>query len=217
MTIQNEESANFLIPPREGAAFILRRGQLLRVTDIEGGQVSDLVCFSYNRKQESLSAGRTLYYNGKLFLTSGDHLYSIHSRPMLSIEGDTLGGHSCLNAPCSWEMFDTAMKHSTDPSPNCLDNLGKELMAFGVHGSQIGTPFNLFINIKIEPFTDIFNRRSVRFDVQPARSKAGEYIELKALMDLVVGLTACSHDRFNSGQPKPIGVQISAGRQRNGH
>ena len=187
----------------------------MRVTDVEGGQVADLVCFSQRLKNESFSAGKTLDYNVKLFLTVGDILYSLRSRPMMTITADTLGGHTCLNAPCSREMIDTVSDHLNDPVPNCLDNLSKALYPFGIHGSQIGTPFNLFMNIEIKDAGEIFGSPTIRLDVRPARSKAGEYIELKAEMDLIVGLSACPHDRFITGQPKPVDVLIFASQETN--
>jgi hypothetical protein len=81
------------IPPRTGTAFELAAGQRLTVIDPEGEQVSDLLAFSHADRQEHLSSGRTLDYEATLFLTTGNRLWSNRSRPMLTIEADSVGRH----------------------------------------------------------------------------------------------------------------------------
>ena len=48
-----------------------------------------------------------------------------------------------------------------------------------------------------------------KLSILPPRSKAGEAIVLRAEMDLVVGLTACSAEMSNNYKFKPIGYEIS--------
>lgn len=44
--------------------------------------------------------------------------------------------------------------------------------------------------------------------IRPPNSKAGDFVLFKALADLLVGLTACSHEETNNGVLKPIQYQI---------
>jgi len=44
--------------------------------------------------------------------------------------------------------------------------------------------------------------------ILPPRSKAGQALTLRAEMDLVVGLTACSAEMSNNYKLKPIGYEI---------
>jgi len=44
--------------------------------------------------------------------------------------------------------------------------------------------------------------------IRPPRSKAGDSITLRAEMNLVVGLTACSAEKSNNHKFKPIGYEI---------
>ena len=44
--------------------------------------------------------------------------------------------------------------------------------------------------------------------VLPPKSRTGDYIEIEALMDLIVGLTACSAEMSNNYAFKPIGYLI---------
>ena len=44
--------------------------------------------------------------------------------------------------------------------------------------------------------------------VKPPLSRAGDYIELRAEMNLLCGLTACSAEQSNNGTFKPIDYEI---------
>jgi uncharacterized protein len=64
----------------------------------------------------------------------------------------------------------------------------------------IPTAFNIFMNVPIG--TD------GRITVEPPKSKAGDFIRLRALEDLIVGLTACSAYDSCGGTFKPIHYAI---------
>ncbi len=189
------------IEPQTGAAFILKQGQIIRIIDVEGEQVSDLFCFAKDELEEVLSSGHTTDYNGKLFLSEGDILYSSQSNPMFTIVADQVGRHFMLYAPCSQEMFEKSYG-VTEAHPNCLNNLVTNLKDFGIGASQITVPFNIFMNIDIN--------RQGEITIQPPKSKAGDFIELRAEMDLIVGVTACSAGVCNNFRWTPIDVVISA-------
>ena len=53
------------LPPQSGIAFTLEKGQRMRVVDVEGEQVSDLICFAQDDPGEQFSSGRTVDYNGR--------------------------------------------------------------------------------------------------------------------------------------------------------
>ncbi len=187
------------IDPQSGAAFILKQGQIIRIIDVEGEQVADLFCFAKDDADECLSSGHTTDYNGKLFLSTGDTLYSNHSNKMLTIITDQVGRHIMLYAPCSQEMFEKSYA-VTEAHPNCLDNLAVNLKNYGIQASRITTPFNIFMNIEITPEGEI--------TINSPKSKAGNYIELRAEMDMVVGVTACSAGACNNFAWTPIDVEI---------
>ena len=93
------------IAPRTGAAIELSKGQVLTVTDPEGGQVSDLLAVSRADPREILSNGRTFDYEERIMLTTGARLWSNRSNPMLTILEDTAPAHDFLLTPCSEDTF----------------------------------------------------------------------------------------------------------------
>ena len=187
------------LEPQTGTAFKLRAGQQLRVIDLEGEQVADFIAFGAADKSEWLSSGRSIDYANRIYLTKGDILYSNRSRPMLTIVEDDVGRHDFLLTPCSPETFQIIYKN-TQPHPNCFANLAEHLAPFGIAPDSIPTTFNIFMNVEIDP--------AGALNILPPRSKAGDSILLRAEMDLIVGLTACSAEMSNNYRFKPIGYEI---------
>ena len=188
------------LEPQTGTAFELRAGQLLRVIDLEGEQVADLMAFNVADKAEWLSSGRSIDYANRIYLTTGDILYSNRSRPMFTILEDDVGRHDFLLTPCSPETFQIIYKNA-DYHPSCFENLATSLARFGVPPDSIPTTLNIFMNVEID--------RHGALKILPPRSKAGDSIFLRAEMDLIVGLTACSAEMSNNYRFKPIGFEIT--------
>lgn len=188
------------ISPRTGTSFLLPRGHELKIVDPEGEQVCDFLCYSQQDKREVLSSGRTLDYNSKLFLSEGDKFYSNRSNVMFEILGDTVGRHDFLLTPCSSDTFRIIYGHD-HPHHGCFGNLQNALKEYGIEGDDIPTTFNVFMNVAI-------NVETGELKVEPPRSKAGDYIIIRAEMDLIVGLTACSAEQSNNYAFKPIEYQI---------
>jgi uncharacterized protein YcgI (DUF1989 family) len=184
------------IAPRSGAGFTLSAGQTLTVIDPRGVQVADLLAYNAADVREVLSSGRTLDYAETIRLTTGHKLYSNRSNVMLEIVEDTVGRHDFLLTPCSYATFD----HFYPDLPRhrgCFGNLAEALAPWGVTEDMIPVAFNCFMNVPVDGPTG-------RLEVLPPVSKAGDRIVLRAAMDLVIGLTACSAPASNGGSFKPI-------------
>ncbi len=189
----------FKIDPQSGIAFTIKQGQVIRIIDVEGEQVSDLFCFAQDNIEEHLSSGHTTDYNGKLYLSKGDTLYSNQSNPMFSIIDDQVGKHIMLYAPCSQVMFEKSYGVAEAHS-NCLDNLVSNFKKYGIQASDITIPFNIFMHIKIS--------RQGKITIQSPLSKAGDFIELRAEMDMIVGVTACSAGSCNNFKWTSIEIEM---------
>ena len=188
------------IAPRSGVAFTLDKGQRLTVIDPQGEQVADLLAFCRDDIGEVISSGRTLDYASKLFLSTGDVLYSNRSREMLTIGADDVRRHDFLLTPCSKDTF-RIIYGDENPHRGCFGNLAEALAPYGVTEDMIPTAFNVFMNVTV-------NGDTGELRVEPPRSKAGDRIVLEAQMDLVIGLTACSALQSNNGSFKPIHWEV---------
>lgn len=179
----------------------MRAGQTLRVTDPRGEQVADLIAFNRDDRREYLSSGRTFDYAARLFLTTGDTLYSSRSRPMFLIGEDSVRRHDFLLTPCSADTFRIIYGHE-HPHRGCHGNLSEALAQFGIAPDQIPVTFNIFMNVEVDGITG-------EITVKPPLSKAGDHVEFVAQMNLVVGLTACSAEQSNNYSFKPIEYEVS--------
>jgi uncharacterized protein YcgI (DUF1989 family) len=188
------------IPPRSGTAFMLKAGQELKIIDPKGEQVCDLICFNAQDKAEYLSSGRTLDYASRLFLTKGDAFYSNRSRIMFRMLEDTVGRHDFLLTPCSQDTFRILYGHDK-PHRGCFGNLVEALAPYDIPADAIPVTFNVFMNVEIDG-------KSGEIQVKPPRSHAGDSIIIRAEMDLIVGLTACSAEQSNNHAFKPIDYLI---------
>ena len=192
------------LAPQTGCAVEVRRGELLKIIDPRGEQVSDLTSFAMADRAEWLSSGRTIDYANTIYVTTGHVLYSNRSRPMWTIVEDTVGRHDFLLTPCSPETF-TILYRTTGHHPSCFENLVKSLAPFGISPDAIPTTLNVFMNVDVLP--------SGELRILPPRSRAGDYIILRAEMDMIAGITACSAELSNNGRFKPIDIEIHPAAQ----
>ncbi|BBI19973.1 hypothetical protein EKJ_08200 [Qipengyuania flava] len=188
------------IPPRSGTAFELAKGASLTVIDPEGSQVSDLLAYNAQDVREVISNGRTFDYEETLHLSTGNRLWSNRSNPMLSIVEDTVRRHDFLLTPCSTATFE----HFYPEKPvhrGCFGNLAEALEPYGIGPDDIPTAFNVFMNVPVDGESGLIA-------VKPPVSRAGDRIVLRAEMDLIIGLTACSAYDSNGGSFKPIDYEL---------
>jgi len=191
------------IAPQSGCGFRMKKGDVLRVVDPQGEQVSDLFAFAADNPASSLSSGRTIDYASKIYFTTGDVLWSNDSRPMFTIIRDDVGRHDFLLTPCSQEMFEILYRHRGH-HPSCFENLVAAFAPFSIGPERISTTFNIFMRVDVSPDGSVA--------VLPPTSKPGDAIELRAEMDMICGLTACSAEGSNNGTFKPIDWQIIEAR-----
>jgi len=188
-----------VIEKQSGTAFQINKGQLLKVIDPKGEQVSDMVLFNAADKREKISSGKTMDFEESILITKANYIWSNRSNKMMEILEDTNGRNDFLLAPCSPETF-KIMYRNNKYHPSCFENLYTNLEQFSIEPDDIPTAFNIFMNVQFDQFGKI--------SVKPPQSKAGDYILFEAKMDLIVGLTACSAEDSNGGSFKPIHYEI---------
>lgn len=111
----------------------------------------------------------------------GQFVYSNQYQPLLKIVRDTVGVHDFFNSACRPEMYEVLYDKKDHAS--CYHNLNTALEPFGILPPDQHYPFNLFMKSVIDS--------EGKIDVVAPDSRAGDYIEMEALMDLTIGLSAC--------------------------
>jgi uncharacterized protein YcgI (DUF1989 family) len=200
-----EGADRYHLKPQTGIAFELEKDRILRVMDPEGEQVSDVVAFTSPGPgradaSEWLSSGRTIDYNNTIYQTTAHILYSNRSNPMFTILEDKVGRHDFLLTPCSPETFEILYEEHEGYHSSCLENLTENLKRFGIRADDIPTTFNVFMNVEV--------LSSGKIAIGAPLSKPGDFVDLRAERDLVVGVTACSAEKSNNHALKPIDLMV---------
>jgi uncharacterized protein len=187
------------IPPKTGHALRLRRGNGLRVIDVDGLQVADLVAFDADNPREHFSQNFTRANNDKASVDIGDQLYSNLNRPLLTVVDDTVGVHDMLFLPCSRFLYEHVF--GIDGKTGCREHLTGALESHGVGFELVTDPFNVFMNAGIDE-----QGRVIIFE---PKSGPGDHIDFRAERQLIVAVSACAADMTdcNGGLCTSIGLE----------
>lgn len=173
------------IPARQGRAFALAAGQLLRLVNTHGSQVADFWAFAADDPREYLSMEHVRPALRRLTPRPGDVLVSNRRAPMLELLADSSPGvHDTLIACCDihrYRHLGFAGLHD-----NCTDNLRMAMLAIGRRAVEIPCPFNVWMNTPPLADGSIAYRSPV--------SAPGDHVLLRALRDCIAVVSACPMD-----------------------
>jgi uncharacterized protein YcgI (DUF1989 family) len=195
------KTSDFLVPARTGTAFALAKGQFVKVIDVEGYQVADLVAFGAQDRSEHLCTAATIDRNGSIAVGKGDCLFSNLYEKMLLVHEDTVGRHDLIHPACSPGMY-RSQYGILHYHPNCRDNLMEALGRASCAPEHLPVPFNVFMNVSIDA--------DGKVRVEAPLSRKGDHVMLQALTDLLVAVSACSVDLSpcNNYACKPIRIEV---------
>lgn len=198
------------VPGGGHTSFVLKRGQLLRITDIEGGANVSLLLLAAAEKSERLNLPDTLKCQHTAKLTAGHCLYSDMGRILAAITADTCGWHDSfggvLNAQEVAEKYGQGRYQELRNGffRNGVDNLLVELGKWNLGLADLLMNLNLFSRVTVDA--------DGCFHFEAGNSKAGDYLELYAPMDTLVVLTALQHPLDPNPQYAPKPVQLTWSR-----
>lgn len=189
------------IAARTGRAVAIRAGEAVKLINTHGSQVVDTWAFRADDLTEYLSMEQTRRMLLKLWPREGDTLFSNRRQAMLVMERDTSPGvHDTLFACCDpW----TYAHYGCPPGhANCRDNLLDALAALGIAPPLVPNPLNLWMNIPVQ--------ENMLLAIEPPVSKSGDYVVLRALVDVVLAFSTCPMDvtPINGADCEPRAVQF---------
>jgi aminomethyltransferase len=192
------------VGPADATAFELAAGEHLQIEDLQGCQVSDLVAFHRDRPGVGISTTVTRALVDGLFPLPGQGIYDPDGELLLTLLEDTVGRHDTFGIACNRETY-AALGYPDHP--NCTDNFNRELAVFGYAPRRFYEPINWFYNTRI-------GRDGRIVEIEPALSKAGDYVLLRAERDLVAAASACPDDvtPTNGFDPTDVMVRVFPAR-----
>jgi len=191
----------FILDPGTGKALELRKGSLIRIEQIEGGQCLDFNCFNLDDYKEYFHCGRTRTLHG-IHPTKGDFLWSAppRERAMMYILEDTAGCNDVMFPRCSANLYESV--YGFDVHTNCQDIQAEAQREYGLTPDDVHDSFNLFMCTGVDENGRTFITRQA--------SKPGDHVEMLALMDVLAVPNICGADvmRTSNFSIKPAKIQI---------
>ena len=175
-------------------------GSVLRITDLEGTQVGDLVLFRANDPTDRFSAGNTRKMAGSIYVTTGATLWSTRYERLAELGEDTVGRHDLLASACT--QYDYPIRFGVTGHRSCLANLTEALAPYGIEEPGIPDPMNVFMSMDVGPKGEL--------TILESTSKPGDHLDVRMLEDCIVALSACPQDlnATNEGKSTDLGVEI---------
>lgn len=197
-----------VLPGGAGWSFTVRRGRTLRLTALEAGANVSLLCHNRHDLVDRYNMPDTLKGQHTAKLTTGFILVSDMGRAMLSITGDTLGWHDALGGHDTAALVErkwgakTYQAARNDFHRNSRDHFLLELGKHGLDRRDLGANVNFFSKVVADD--------EGRLAFVPDHARAGDFVDLRAEMDLLVVLTTCHHpmDTAATYSPKSVKLQL---------
>jgi urea carboxylase-associated protein 1 len=179
---------------------IVKRGQVLRLVDLEGQQAVDFLCYNAVDPSERYNAADTMKISASLFIEKGTRLYSDMGNVMFRVIDDTCGHHDTIGGCCSRES--NRVRYGVQEGPNCRNNFLRALSRHGLGKKDIVANINFFMYVPIG--------KDGRMAIVDGHSKPGDYVDLKAEMDVLAVLSNCPqiNNPANAYNPTPIEVIV---------
>lgn len=184
MSEKTEEWINITVPAGHARAFEVKMGGFFTVTDIEGGQIADLVAFNADDLSEKISCSHTRHALNSIKFRIGDSLRTNRRRPMIEITADTVGTHDMLVPACDEQRY--IVDYGVKDHRNCVANFEEVLAPWGIGRESLPDPLNIFENDIIDEEGNLL--------YLPVISRAGDFITFRALMNLVCAVSSCPMD-----------------------
>jgi hypothetical protein len=191
-----------VVPARTPWSGIVRKGQSVRIVDLEGQQAVDTLFYAAHDFAERYSAQDTLARQGSAYIGPGTKIISNEGRVMLTVTADTCGDHDTAAGACSCEANTVRFGHHTRYMHACRENFLVELSKYGMTKRDIVSNINFFMNVPILPDGELA--------IVDGVSKPGDYVELTAEMDVLCAISNCPqvNNPCNGFNPTPIRVLI---------
>jgi urea carboxylase-associated protein 1 len=193
-----------MIAAGEPWLYTLKKGQTLRILDLEGNQAVDTIFYNAHDPSERYSATDTIRHQNNIYLTSGSQLLSTEGNVMLTITADTCGRHDTLGGACAAESNTVRYALEKIDMHNCRDNY---LIALAESGLEMGkrditSNINFYMNVPVTPEGGLTFEDGI--------SDAGKYVELQAEMDVLVLVSNCPqlNNPCNAYNPTPVEMLI---------
>jgi urea carboxylase-associated protein 1 len=192
-----------IIAARAGWSRVLSRGDVLRLVDLEGRQAVDFLCYNAADYEDRYAAADTMKINGNVFIRRGSILYSVNCNPMFTVIDDSCGFHDTIGGCCSSAL--NRRRYGKPDDPNCRENFLRELARYGMGPRDMVANINFFMYVPVGA--------DGAMDMGPSLSRPGDYVDLRAEMDVLAVISNCPqiNNPVNDFNPTPVRAVVYRG------
>ena len=192
-------------------AYFVRAGEYIQIIDVAGRQCTDFQCFAARKLEKGVEHPLDVTTTRSLMGQSYPHpglrskAFDQEMEALVEEVRDTVGRHDAFGLACNARYYDD---QGYPGHVNCTDNFNAELAPYGIAARKGWMALNFFYNTRID------DQNVLYFD-EPW-SRAGDYVLLRALTDLVCVSSACPDDidPSNGWNPTDIHVRTYSDKQR---
>jgi urea carboxylase-associated protein 1 len=193
------------VPAGDYWMHVVKRGQTLRIVDVDGNQAADTLFYNADDPAERYSAADTIRVQSGLYLGVGTKLMSNQDRVMLEITADLVGWHDTLGGCCSGESNTVRYALEKKTMHSCRDTwllAVAENPGAGLSKRDITHNINFFMNVPVTTQGGLTFADGV--------SGPGKYVEMRAEMDVRVLISVCPqlNNPCNDYNPTPLRMLI---------
>ena len=192
------------LPAGDGWLHELKKGQTLRIVDLEGNQAVDTLFYNAHDWLDRYSAQDTLREQRGIYLTTGTRLISSEGHVLATIVADTCGRHDTIGGACAAESNQVRYGLEKRSMHACRDTFLLQLARDrrGMTKCDITHNINFFMNVPVAADGGLCFADGV--------SEAGRYVELRAEMDLLCLISNCPqlNNPCNGYNPTPVRLLI---------
>jgi len=183
---------------------VVRKGEVLRIIDLEGNQAVDFLMYALADDAERYSAQDTIAAQGNIFLRTGSVLLSNEGHPMATVLGTSVAYHDTIGGACSCESNTLRYGHHTKGQHACVENFLQANARHGRGKRDMVSNINWFMNVPVES--------DGALGIVDGISAPGLYVDIRAEMDLVAVVSNCPqiNNPCNGFNPTPVRMIIAA-------
>lgn len=192
-----------VVPARAPWLHHVKKGQTLRIVDMEGNQAVDFLLYSTEDDAERYSAQDTIAAQGNIFLKEGSVIRSNEGRPMLTITGTSVDYHDTIGGACSCESNTLRYGHHTKAQHACVDNFLEANLTEGRGKRDMVSNINFFMNVPV--------MQDGSLGIVDGISAPGLLVDVRAEMDVTVVVSNCPqiNNPCNGFNPTPVRMIVS--------
>jgi urea carboxylase-associated protein 1 len=192
------QSSSVIVDPGGSWGAIVAAGDRVRFVDLEGQQAVDFLCYNARDMRDRYNAANTMKMAGNAYLNTGTVLYGEYATKLMKIVASSCPNHDTIGGCCSAEMNYLRYAKRTH---SCRANFLHELSKFGMGEPDIVANVNWFMSVPVGS--------DGRMAISDSPSKAGDYVEVEALTDVIVVISNCPQ-KYNPAcgyNPTPVRIE----------